>query len=235
MASDFFSDKKYENLDWISQAVEPWEWSVLDNLRQLPETIEITAADISANYDSYYGFAWTKMLLTMLSGDHSLNDSDLTDYIKGLYKVEIETGTVVDFTDGTLSNPIRLVKQKPTLSDEECLKFAASTVYANGGSFAYDLRDSEQYARAGEILDLIGANMTHARGHRNRRHALDAALRSVFAEDKWRIRSMPLVEKIGTWVRDYIRNGDISAMANFAKLKVMTHAGKPLYSIVEVE
>lgn len=235
MASDFFSDKKFENLDWISQAVEPWEWDVLDACRQLPEIIEITPANIVEHYEDYYGFSWDsipKAKLKELLGDR--DDYEGRDVIKSLYKVEMEPDTVLDLTSNTLTNPIRLIKQKPTLTDDE-VKAAAWEVLSSQIGGIWDLRDSDRYARAGEILDLIGANLANGRGHRNRRALLSVELKKVFNEDKWHIRNMDLVSKVGLWISNYIRSGDVSAMANFAKLKVMTHAGKPLYSIVEVE
>lgn len=236
MASDFFSDKKYENLDWISQAVEPWEWDLLDGIRQMPETIEVTLDDITRHYDSYYGFQWIPFLrgrlVDIMGGEPN---SAAAEYLHSLYKLSLEEGTEVNFIERTISNPIRLIKQRPTLTDDECKKAAGDLAARTIHSTYLDMRDTDQYRRAGEILDLLGANMAEYRGHRNRSRAFSVELRKIFEGDKWRIRSMDLVVKSATWIANYIQSGDVSAMANFAKLKVMTHAGKPLYSITEVE
>jgi hypothetical protein len=51
----------------------------------------------------------------------------------------------------------------------------------------------------------------------------------------WRIRSSSAMGKIRDLILRYIREGDFSAYATLAKLKVMIHHGKAIYDIEEVK
>lgn len=57
------------------------------------------------------------------------------------------------------------------------------------------------------------------------------ALETIIAENRFNIKSVDLMIKFLTWVDDYIRHGSIHALSLITRLKAMTHAGNPIYSV----
>jgi hypothetical protein len=49
------------------------------------------------------------------------------------------------------------------------------------------------------------------------------------------IRDVSLVEKLGKWIELYCVDGNLPALANIAKIKIMSHQNRPIYSIQEQE
>jgi len=236
MTNDFFADKKYQQMDWISQAVSPWEFDLLPIIAAMPDKIEITpelllkrACFVSGDMD----------IIPSLTQSAAKLGHDLSQYPTHLYpwnnlfQIHGETDAIVDFESMTLSTSIAIIKVKPTLDDSDCCE-CASRIIRDKISWNFEIKQPD-LVRAGEIMDLLGINPGAARGGRNRRQEIRGALIDIMEQDKWRIRNMKLVHKIPEWVIDYINNGKLDSMANFAKLKVMTHSGQPIYSMSEVE
>jgi hypothetical protein len=246
--SDFFADKTYQNLDWISQAVEPWEWSAIPAYAAIPDQIiltpEILRAAVAKTQDfDLYGTisrvdvidvistvapAEAECLRAAISTDLSYG---LDEFFGELIKFSIEDDTNLDLVTFVANKPMVLVKLKPTIGDAECTKVLLN----RANSLRYSRhRDASNTTRTSEILDLMGPGKI-VRGAGARHEQLVTTLMQILREDKWRIRSVDLGLKLVSWIEDYIQNGSLSAMANFAKLKVMTHAGAAIYSIQEVE
>lgn len=250
MSSDFFADKKFEELDWISQAVEPWESPLSEPWANLPEVIDITAADFFTKTSTAYGSDQLNPAQAVLTqfynsvGDspdevgtlldrfeHIFGEFDFDDK-NGFYALQLEDGTILDMEAKTLSHPIRLIKRMTRLSDQIHQRIV--TNYAEVAMPRPHRYCDDEGKRAAEILDLLG-HKNIPRGSRNRMIALRNAMMQTFSEDTLRIRSAVLAIKVVNWAVNYTNHGVVSALANLAKLKVMTHTGKPIYSMVEVE
>jgi hypothetical protein len=91
-----------------------------------------------------------------------------------------------------------------------------------------------------ELLDMFEATAV-ARCSRKRvtkgdkMWALRSAVEGIIGEDKWLIRNGELIRKMLMWISQYLNHGNVAAMANLSKLKIMTHTKQPIYSIKEVE
>lgn len=235
MASDFFADKKYQEMDWISKAVSPWEFDLLPILASIPETIEITPAMIAKSMELHGDLS----LETLVADEARKLGFELRDFPSHIYpwfslfQLDLPDDTVIDFSTMTINNPIFLRKIKPTFDENDCLKCASGLIReALGWNFNVS---ATSVGRAGEILDLLSVDMSKCRGARSRERELKTAIWNVIDEDKWRIRNMKLVAKLANWISAYVERGELAGMANFAKLKVMTHAGQPIYSMQEVD
>lgn len=247
--SDFFADKQYQSLDWISQAVEPWDWSAIPAFNAFPQRTEITPSILQAviyanpskfgRYSIEFSVEHLVAVIAQLHDNPLVKEADIMPShmrysVYSLFELEYSSPYDTEFRcdDLSFSHPIYLVKTKPLIDDKICQEMVAT----NATEIFYDLnsRADEAIKRMGEILDLITSNKL-ARGRLNRRDQFIRELRTIFLEDKWRIRSVPLGLNIARWVVDYVNEGNLAAMANFAKVKVMTHAGKAIYSIQEVE
>ena len=244
--SDFFADKTYQNLDWISQAVEPWEWDYIPAFTSFPEKIEITTTLLKeantengklSKYFRGLTIEGTVTAYARMAGNDlqtlSTNNNYSAEMIFGFFKFEIENDTELDGETLEFTKPVYLVKTQKMLDDELCrrylVRFASDKLY-----YQISPRDHGEAARMGEVIDLMCSKKI-PRGANHKRNQLIAEIQAVFSEDRWRIRSMPLGQKLVGWIADYVVNGNLASMANFAQLKVMTHSGNPIYSINEVE
>jgi hypothetical protein len=92
-------------------------------------------------------------------------------------------------------------------------------------------------SRANEILELLGNSDAglRSRSPRKKKESLYYRLKNLFETNEWNIKDTELANKIGVWIVSYILNGDLSALSNFCRLKVMTHKGQPIYSMEEVK
>lgn len=243
MASgDFFADKKYQQMDWISQAVSPWEYEQALKFAAIPEVIEVTPELLVPHLEdalSYRQLSATTIInkvmqwdaqTTIFSGDNCLPDGN------DLFSIEIQPGTNFDMATMCFDQPVYIRKMKAAFDDEDCKNTAARWMREE---IAYNMNgysgQPELAKRAGEILDLLNINVGGARSLSKRRHAIKEAVYKAVMEDVWRVRNMELAKKVAKWIVEYINEGQLSAMANFAKFKVMTHSGQAIYSIQEVE
>lgn len=229
--SDFFKDAKYKELDWISQAIEPWDYSLIEVVAQMPDRVEVSPSKLlKLNNDYRYGSLSIDRFL--LEIDQRLAKYATADY-KRLFKFEMAPDTTLDLRTKELSNPIYIVKIKPTLDDLDIKEIALTRIRDLYWSVKlYINSDYNALTRANEIMDLLGITTRSKSGNKKRRLIIEA-LHNIMSEDKWRIRSIELIDKMIGWIYDYINNGEIACLVNFTKLKIMTHSGQPIYSIKE--
>lgn len=236
--SDFFKDKKFEEMDWISQAVEPIEWSVNDNLSNIPDVIEVDYAllsDVVASHDFSYGGPGLYHILQAVcrKGDISINWNSVD--VSELFDLIVQPGTTIDLSTRTIEGRIQVIKLKHQIDNRKVMELMA--ISADNKLWDLDRGAGSTAQRTMEIADLCGAEhlMKGSRSPRNRSNIFRTFVVMAIREDKWRIRNVDLCAKIIGWIVDYVNSGNLASLANFAKFKVMTHNEQPIYSIEEVE
>jgi hypothetical protein len=232
-----FVDKKFESLDWISQATEPIDSELNIVLGKMPEQVDI---DFNT-YVSIVGDSWDIGLDIRRAVSFFLKKIDvkISDYVKrkeleNCFEFQVDGNPVVDFEvsqiyGGTLS----LIKVQSTM-DEKVLK----DLLGRQGIEEVDMiGQNMNIARTNEIMEILGGCESHlaTRSARKKKYGLRLRLQKLFAANEWNIKDTELADKVGTWIARYIKTGDLSAYTNFCKLKVMTHKGNPIYSMEEVE
>ena len=232
-----FVDKKFESLDWISQATEPIDSELNIVLGKMPEQ-----ADIDFNtYVSIVGDSWDIGLDIRRAVNFFLKKIEIkiSDYAKrkeleNCFEFQVDGNPVVDFEinqiyGGTLS----LIKVQNTI-DEKVLK----NLLGRQGIEEVDMIGlNMNISRANEIMEILGGCESHlaTRSARKKRYGLRLRLQKLFEANEWNIKDTELADKVGSWIARYVKTGDLSAYTNFCKLKVMTHKGNPIYSMEEVE
>mgnify|MGYP000998665523 FL=1 len=68
------------------------------------------------------------------------------------------------------------------------------------------------------------------------KEAIVTLIREIILENKWRIRDVKVIKKIGKWINEYIEDtkDTSSGLVNLVKLKIMVQKDLPIYSIDEV-
>jgi len=237
-----FDDKKFEELDWISQATEPIDSKLNEVLGLLPDLIEIdfsTYKDIlRGNYSleleisSALNYAINKLTNIPYS---NLSYHQL-DALKKCFQFELEGDEVIlDFENSIIrGGNLRFVKITSTM-DEDTLKGMLG--FEGVQSFSYaSFNDFSSLSRANEIMEILGKceEGLRTRSSRRKRHVITRRLQSLFKTNEWNIKDTELANKVGHWIADYITDGNLAAFSNFCRLKVMTHKGQPIYSMEEI-
>lgn len=228
---DLFRDKEYEGFDWLNKAVEPTLFQVNEKFTQLPME---TAFSIDELMNKAYGGAVEKDTLIKMACDAAgvdMNSNELYT-TKVFFEIKAPYNEVFSFKDVPTDKTILLIKTKQTLDENDVKTIVAEECYNIIGG----IWRKADIGRMNEVLDIVG-HMEAKRGRsvNSKRSELVSAFTNIIKEDKWRVRDMDLMIRAATWARRYIDDGNLPAMSNLIKLKCMTHAGDPIYSIQETE
>lgn len=236
-----FTDKKFEELDWISQATEPIDSELNNCLSSLPDELTI---DFNL-YVDMVGDSWNISLsldriLNYLLKKHYTNYHELT----WKQKEELEKCFTLEMSDDNLKlnfvtsciegGTIKLLKHTTTF-DEKVLKDLLGKKgidHLHSYESAYNLKLSH----ANEVMEVLGKCDAGIRSKsaRIKRATIVRRLQELFKNNEWNIKDTELADKVGLWISNYIFSGNLAAWANVCKLKVMTHKGQPIYSMEEV-
>lgn len=237
-----FKDKKYEELDWISQATEPIESNINDYLSRLPDKLEITIEDmLYAMKDSFYSYLrldkTLKIIFQRQVKDTHFNDLsyDVQHKIVDCFSFEIEGEPELNYLTNSINNgKIFIVKSKAILEEDELKHLMIRTSLDHLINLRSDTGDVNRYK---DIFEVLGEceDGIRSRSIRNKRSVLYKRIKNILEKNEWNIKSHEVAEKMTKWIVDYLRDGNLAAYSNFCRLKVMTHLGQPIYSIQEVK
>jgi hypothetical protein len=231
-----FSDKKYESLDWISQATEPIESELNMILSSMPDVIDLSDEDIFSYIQSNYN-----MTIRATSFINKYVDKAVIDNfsyaerkaIKDCFTFVVVGQPKLDFKAKKILNGSFQIKKIKYIIEENVLK---EFMGASGVSRLY-YASPRNVTLCNEVLEILGGKALEAlqtKSLKTKKRAIYSRLEEIFEKDEWRIRDVALSNKVGHWIADYISGGPISNFANLCKLKVMTHSGQAIYSIEEV-
>lgn len=234
-----FDDKKYEELDFVSQLTRPIDSKLNEVLSLIPESIVL-------DFDTF------KSMVGTYSYSNDLSISTAVDYLASKYAqvslsyternalhkmFRFEFGgedVIIDFEQNKIFGDIKLVKLAET-TDEKVLE----SILGRDGIDACSSMSiyGDAFGRANEILELLGKSekYTKTRSAYKKRDGIRRRLVEIFKANEWDIRDTELANKVGFWIRDYVTEGNLAALSNFCRLKVMTHKNQPIYSMEEVE
>lgn len=243
-----FEDKHYEEMDWLSQAVEPVNSNLQNILNEMPDIItidyNILSSYIKSNNSTYVQISKKNLIQHAM---HSLNNSlynklcglswDIMDAISRSYNMESANNFTLNIEEKTLSNNIVITKIENQLSDDLIKRNWGQSAISNTG---YSINNWD-YKRANEIFRILEGSKTcslekalKTKSSYKKKRFLVNRLREIFKDDSWYIKNEELCNKLCKWITYYINTGNTGAMANIYKLKVMTYNKVGIYSIQEV-
>ena len=238
-------DKHFEDLDFISQAVEPFFHPVLDLFKTLPSEIYISTKELQVIVDNRYNDSkcidnykldsLIRQIIEKLPGA-----SDFYGICSKFYDAKVN-GLCYDVYSDVLQGDITLVKKAECpLSQEAIGEEIKNTIYDAFRGYA-----SVEASRK-EVLDLsylfLGAEVTNA--------IIDEKLKPkqmwyeivnkvsilFFSGDpKYRIRGLDAATKLRKNIINYVecRNPE-RAMANLTLFKMVMDKGNAVYSLQEI-
>lgn len=236
-----FDDKKFEELDWISQATEPIDSELNEVLGALPDELII-------DFNTY---------LAIVGDNHNLDLSTdriisylINKYCSGryvtwrekniispLFNIEMsEPHLEINFETRTISGEIKFTKTASTL-DEKVLESILGREGIDALSSIYVDDMNNGMSRANEVMEILGGCEAgiRTRSFRRKVSSVRSRLIALFKNNEWKIKDTELANKVGRWAASYIRDGNLAAWSNFCRLKVMTHKDQPIYSMEEVK
>lgn len=232
---DLFGKKYFENQDFLTQSVEPYECEVNAILSSLPDSVDITIDMLTIGN---YGVDIDRGVILSQVVQHADDTIDKEIYerhsykLSSLFKIETSPNTIINFKDRTITGTLQLVKKQKQLDDAEVLDLMASAI--RGCMPGWNINRH----RTHEILDLMDLDVTELRRIRRLRserrmaEALKRAVRGKIIKTKeWNIRSVEFTRQVCGMIRDYVEHGNEEALKNFILFKMMTHSGHPIYAM----
>jgi hypothetical protein len=232
-----FDDKRYEELDWISKAVEPIETPLQELLASLPGEfiIDFDLFLKMVGQSSSLSLSLSRVMHHLVNNSESAHRVDYDDAqrLQECFAIELDEHTYVDFESGIITGEIRLVKVKDSFEEKELQAAMGSKGLANMNSDLW--HPNTTCGRLNEIVDMIGKcdAAFKTRSKRKKAHLIYRRMKTILTEGEWNIKSTELADKLCGWIGGYARSGNLACLTNFCKLKVMTHKGLPIYSMEE--
>jgi hypothetical protein len=234
-----FKDKFYEDMDEISKMIEPYQYSVNEDLSKFPDEVVVDPEDL----ESPWGISTKDVLrkhARILGLDSLVNKSyDMAnDFFE--FKIIDEFGeeveeTTLNFKDNVLSDRIVMVKKKIAYDDSDVEKIAKQTILEGLTFNSWLYRDLDP-SRFNEIADLFNDKDTKKqRSVRKKSYSFRIHMANLIDSKKVDIRDIDLCTKFASWILLYIKDGNLAALNNVTRLKIMTHQNKPIYSMEEKE
>jgi hypothetical protein len=233
-----FEDEVYKEMDWLEAACQPVRDDLNDALALLDDEIDVEfhmliswsgrPSDVAVA-DVLYKSVRAKDI----ENDHFRTSYSMESFVK-CFEFQIEGTPTIDFINKKITNGnVKLVKVKDKFTEEEIEKRLATSALRIAEDIHY--RNSS-ISHLNEMCELLG--LYEARKQRSKRcktTAIREELTDVFKKNKWNIKDVGLSCRVATWLKLYIEGGNLAALSNFCKLKVMTHSGQPIYSISNEE
>lgn len=234
-----FDDKKFEQLDWMTQITETIESELNGLLARLPDRIEFNAEQVGECVSSWSHFSiQIDSVVRDMMHKHLTYDLSWEEEKKVIQCFKWEASPILEYDAeiDKLTGKIALIKTVPTLSDEELQAFMGEKGIEEVRML--DLGDAENWnlERINEILDVLSKcdDEKRNRSYRKKMKRIELRLKEIFSTNEWRVRDMELANRIGKWIVKYIEDGNLAALTNLCKLKIMTHDGNtPIYSMEE--
>ena len=224
-----FDDKRYDQLDWVSQAVQPIETPLATLLEQLPDKTPVPW-DWFRDGTLDLSDVIQELVSTKIKGRLSYQERAIIDEC---FEFQCSKDQItLNLGLGNMDGEIHVVKTKFTLDEDRLKQSLGEEGLQYLGQMNYYNMD---FPRANEMLELLEKTeeALKSRSGRNKSHAIRTRLTDIFKNNEWNVKSTELANKMGYWIRDYVDKGNLAALSNITRLKVMTYKGGPIYSIEE--
>jgi len=250
--SKLFSDPEYKRMStdeesWLELAIEPFRFYLNEVIPLLPEKIELDYDQIlklikNATSDQYLSISAHSILQPI--ADKLLKkplSAKALNHLVELYSISMDGDEIIDFANKTLTNSIVFSKDLYEFPEDKIKGIISSLVIDHISIIDYTT-DSPKHgstvSRINEVMDIVGFEEPSdrtTRSMRKKQRALKRRIRTLIAEDEWRIRSYDVIEDLCININEFIKNGNMHALMNITRLKCMTHKGAPIYSMEDME
>jgi len=237
-----FKDKIYDEMDDVSRMFEPFQFNLNDELSKFPDRVEVKPGDLFGNKSwGGYGTDISRLLVETARELNLLEIVAKQDLLikHNFFKFEIEkeddedTVITLDASIMELSHKIFLVKDKIAF-DEQQLELMRKDIILSTMRRAFDRNRNVNKPRFNEIADIYNAvEVKSERSYFGKVDKFCEHLETLLNEKTLDIRDMELCQNFAKWIVLYVRNGNLAALNNLTRIKIITHEKRPIYSIEE--
>jgi len=223
--SSIFADEVYENMDWLTRAVEPFEFGLLKLIEEAGPTIVVNtlgqraAKLFSKEETSTRTHVW-------MSSDFVLEGHPIMvayPHINAVDTFLFAEKDIVVTTESSWPETDEIVIHTPDVANMQPSEVVelAYAAFAEMDEPPMDRANQPQTMRYYQILELLTDDGK-------------AQYQSIYKLDlieKLNLKNLDLLGELYEWIREYVRTGCKSSLHNIAKLVYMSSLGKPIYSI----
>lgn len=228
-----FQDRQRNQLDELSQLIEPFEFVGNEVLACVPETIPLSFEDFVDGYGRVSTYpSKTTIIRTHIKKFWTPKESWISlpdEVIEKFQIVSTAEEMQLDYVNRQIiGGAISIVKQATHFTDEEMMNIMVAKF-----KLLISCGKSATAARIAEIADIfdVSNKITNTRSGRGKVSALKDAIEQKIRDNEIMIRNVDLGGTLGYWINGYLKDGSKAALKNIAVFKMMTHSGKAIYSV----
>ena len=227
-----FKDEVFDSLDAVSQMIEPYEYSFNEVLASAPNEVTISPEDII--HQLRYNIKFDNVHLGISSILHDkwkdLYPNNKIDALYLHYEFQSSRDPIINIGNTEMIGDIKIVKAKDCFTDDE-LKTLVETKIVDRIRGAFNSgRALPEYVN--EVADIFNIkDVAKTRSMKRKNGFMRKGFKELFADNKLPIKDVDLSERVGIWIQSYCISGNLGAMRNLCKLKILTHTGRGIYSI----
>ncbi len=238
-------DEAYEKLDYLSQLTEVVIGPQNEVLGRVPDRVELKLEDINSTKHALWGMQTLGFELNVVHVLRSILPSGDQDYVPDIvdhFELQTSKDFELDLANCTMIGSITLVKVSPHIDEKKILELAIRkscqqiSYYNWPGKRVKDkivtVLNTFEPGRGTEwAKNLVG------RAAWDGEVKIKSTLSEMILENKWRIRDVSIILKVGKWINSYLMDEDDSdlGLVNLTKLKMMLDKDLPVYSVDEVK
>lgn len=219
-----FKDEAYENLDWMSQAVEPLVCHLNDYLAELPDEKELSVQDIMKFHNSFSVSSCVNAVIMLERYDISYDERDIL--IK-CFDVKAPATMTLDYETNSLDGQVFVVKEVSQIPEEKIFRAMEDMVW--------DVVKSEGRKPITYLVNLLLPESKQDIIDAKRRGTLSRVFRraiiSALKENKWPVKNYSLWRSILKTIDSYIAYENDEDLAKLALFSVMLKSKTAIYSI----
>lgn len=235
-----FLDKKFESMDWVSQATELYDINLNIVLIEAPIEIDVTFDDVHLGHQQDNLSIDLKSVINRIINRYDNNLSwDDTYYLRTCYTADVHPNTEISYVDKTISPPIKLIKTV-FQADEIYAKSVVTKAYLNMIHAWKDCNPHSNSPRMEYLKELanlflskesLASNfLKSGRANNESIYFVYEHISKDYLEPSNRIRSQAAAEEFAMLVADYACSGKEETLGKIFRIKIMIDNGQAIYT-----
>jgi len=227
-----FEDKIFDGLDDISKMMEPYTYSINDILSNMPQELTVTYDEIceliQRQSDRFNIRAADILRLKFRDSSEEILDN-LMEF-NNFYGIETSESLSIDFETSSINGILKTVKIKNGYTEDELALKIKNKIIESIRNAMYS-PSSFNKTNANELADLFDIKkVSSERGARAKRELMVAGFNKIL-EEKLHIRDVDLAIRVARWIKKFLQDGNLGAINNLCKMKILSHKERAIYSI----
>jgi len=236
-------DEVYEKLDYLSQLTEVVVGPQNEVLGRVPDRIELTLDQINTFKQESYGALGFELNVSSILM-HILPHADqacITDIVEH-FQLQVSQDFELDLANQTMVGTITLVKVNQQIDEKKILELAIAKSCRNVSYYSWPHKRLKE--KIATVLNTFEsgrgtewAQKLTGRAAWDGEVAIKNTISEMILENKWRVRDVNVILKIGSWINTYLADESDKdlGLVNLVKLKMMLDKDLPVYSVDEVK